>query len=111
MRVQIRGRGLSLTGDLRARVERHLGLALGRFADRIGSVTVQFSETDGHKRCQIDVGLRPRKVCVEEVHAESFAAFDHASARVSSSIARALDREQEWKQQASWPGPPNQPKT
>jgi ribosome hibernation promoting factor len=96
VRIQIRERNLKLTGDLRAHVERRLGFALGRFAARIGRVTVRLSGTRGaDKRCEIEVGLLPKSVTVEDTDADLFAAVDHAARRVSRSIARALERERE----------------
>jgi len=101
MKIQIREHDVEVTKILRSHVERRLGLALGRFAERIGRVTVRFSESDGHqraldKRCQIEVGLRPTSVRVEDVDADPFIAVDHAADRVSRSVARALERQRDW---------------
>src|SRR5882672_10463633 len=90
MKIHIRKRNVEVTKILRAHVESRLGLALGRFGERIGRVIVRFSDTDGHrsaldKRCQIDV----------------FVAVDHATDRVSRSVARALEREHEWDEGSS----------
>jgi ribosomal subunit interface protein len=109
LKVQIRERDIKVTEVMRAHVERRLGLALGRFAGRIGPVTVHFSENDGSKHCQIDVGLRPRKVRARDAGADLLVAFNYASDRVSSSVARALDREQDWAN--TRPRPPGESKT
>ncbi len=106
MKIQIRGRNVELTKVLRAQVERRLGFALGRFGERIGRVLLRFSGTDGHhggadKRCQIDVGLRPRSVRVEHTDVDIIVALDHAADRASRSVARALERERRWEE-----GPP-----
>ncbi len=103
MKIQIRERNVKVTDILRSHVQRRLGLALGRFGERIGRVIVRFSGTDGHpsyldKRCQIEVGLRPRSVRVEDMDADLFTAVDHAANRVSRSVARALDRQRDWDQ-------------
>lgn len=100
MKIQIRSRNVSVTTVLRAHVECRLGFALGRFGEQIGRVIVWFSDPNGHwggsaKRCQIDVGLRRRSVRVEDTDADLFAAVDHATDRVSRSVARALERERE----------------
>jgi ribosomal subunit interface protein len=96
MRIEIRGRNLELTDVLRAHVERRLGLALGRFAARIGRVTVRLTGDRGaDKHCAIEVALRPTSVKVEDTDADPFAAVDHAARRVSRTIARALERERE----------------
>jgi ribosome-associated translation inhibitor RaiA len=47
------------------------------------------------KRCQIYVGLHPRSVQVEDNDLDLFVAVDHATDRVSRSVARALERERE----------------
>ncbi|MGZ6124866.1 MAG: ribosome hibernation-promoting factor, HPF/YfiA family [Myxococcales bacterium] len=101
MKIQIRERNVEVTKILRAHVESRLGLALGRFGERIGQVIVHFSDTDGHrsgldKRCRIDVGLRPRSVRVEDMDVDLFLSFDHATDRVSRTVARALEREHGW---------------
>jgi len=106
MKIQIRGRNVELTKILRAQVERRLGFALGRFGERIGRVLLRFSDTDGHrggadKRCQIDVGLRPRSVRVEHTDADIIVALYHAADRASRSVARAIERERWWEE-----GPP-----
>lgn len=100
MKVEIRERGVEVTEVLRAHVERRLGLALGRFADRIGRVTVRFSGANGRTgeqatRCRIDVSLRPRNVRAGDTDADLFAAVDNASDRLSRSVARILELESE----------------
>jgi ribosomal subunit interface protein len=106
MKIQIRERNVVVTEILRAHVESRLGLALGRFGERIGRVIVRFSHSDGQrsgldKRCQIDVGLRPRSVRVEDMDIDLFVAVDHATDRASRSIARALERERVWDEGSS----------
>ena len=103
MKIYIRGRNIKLTKVVRTRVERRLGFALGRFGERIGRVLLRFSDANGHrgdldKRCQIDVGLRPRSVRVEHTDADLFLALDLAADRASRSVARALERERQWEE-------------
>ncbi len=98
IKIQIRRRDVEVTDILRIHVEHRLSLALGRFADRIGNVIVRFSLLDdersgAHKRCQIEVGLRPQRVEVEDIDADLFAAVNHATDRATRSVARALDPE------------------
>jgi hypothetical protein len=76
-----------------------LGLALGRFGDRIGSVVGRLWEETDHggpqgKRCRIEVALPPRKVCVEEADVDLLIAINRAAQRASRSVAHALEREQ-----------------
>jgi ribosomal subunit interface protein len=100
VKVEIRERDVEVTEALRAHVERRLGLALGRFGDRIGRVTVRFSGPNGSAgqpvtRCQIDVTLRPQNVRAGDTDADLFVAVDQASDRVSRSVARILELENE----------------
>ena len=99
-KIEIQQRNIEITDVVRTHVQDRLGLALGRFADRIGRVIVRFSQADGHAtgadtRCQIEVALRPRSVDVEDTDADLFAAVNHAVDRASRSVARALERERQ----------------
>jgi len=103
MKIHIRGRNVELTDVLRAHVERRLGFALGRFGQRIGRVLLRFSDMNGEggyvdKRCQIDVGMRPRSVRVEHTDVDLFVALDRAADRASRSVGRALERERQWEE-------------
>jgi putative sigma-54 modulation protein len=98
IKVEIQHRNMEITDVLRTHVQYRLGFVLGRFADRIGRVIVRLSHADSHasggdKRCRIEVGLRPRRVDVEDTDADLFVAVNHATDRASRSIARALERE------------------
>ena len=99
-KIEIQQRNIEITDVLRTHVQDRLGLALGRFADRIGRVVVRLSQADRHPsgadaRCQIEVGLRPRSVDVEDTNVDLFAAVNHAADRASRSVARALERERQ----------------
>jgi len=98
IKVRISQSDVDVTDVLRVHVERRLGLALGRFADRIGRVIVRFSPADtdasgAYKRCQIEVDLRPRRVEVEDTDVDLFTAVNHATERATRSVARAVDWE------------------
>ena len=100
MKIQFRDRDVKVTEVLRTHVARRLGVALGRFGERIGGVIVRLSDIKGRlggldKRCEIRVGLRPRFVHAEDTDSDPFAAVVHASDRVSRSVGRALERERE----------------
>jgi len=105
LKVHVWGRDVEITEVMRAHVKRCLGLALGRFGERIGQVTVRISGAGVDNRCRIDVGLRPRKLRIEGMDADPLRAVDHAAERVSSSVARALEREREWDERALQPEP------
>jgi ribosomal subunit interface protein len=97
MRIHIPKSEVDVTDVLRVHVERRLGLALARFADQIGRVMVRFSNADGdadgaHKRCRIEVGLRPRCLGVEDIDVDLLAAVNHAIDRASRSVARTLEQ-------------------
>jgi putative sigma-54 modulation protein len=98
MRIQIRGPKSDVSQRLRGHVERRIGLALGRFAPRIGRVLVQFSPVGTERRCHIEVSLSAQSVLAEDVHADPFAALDNAATRLSRFIARAIERELAWDQ-------------
>jgi ribosomal subunit interface protein len=91
MKVKILWPGTVVTATLRAHVERRLGLALGRFGDEVGVVTVRFSTKDAEKQCEISAALRVREVHVEDAHADPLRAVDHAAARLSERVALAVD--------------------
>jgi ribosomal subunit interface protein len=100
VKIRLSARNVTLTDRLRVHVRRRLELALGRFGDRIDKVSVRFTDTDAgggpsQKQCRIEVGLHPRPVTVEDVDADPFAAADGATDRLSRSVTRALEREQD----------------
>jgi ribosome-associated translation inhibitor RaiA len=95
MNLRIRGPEGIVTAALRAQVETQVGLALGRFADRVGPITVRFSNKNARIRCQIEVALRPRVVHVEEDDDNPARAAEHAIGRVDGPVARAVERAHE----------------
>ena len=109
MRVQIRGGGVKVTKVLRAHVALTLGLALGRFSDRIDKVMVQFADDRGEACCRVAVSLKARRIEVEGVKDNRFAAVVHAAERASKSVDRALDREL-WSEDGARPPPAGKPK-
>lgn len=102
MNVEIRAHGAALTEDIRSYVQRRLHFALGRFALRVGRVTVRLSDLNGPRggvdqTCRITVERLPsRQIVVQEcVDADLYAAIDDATTRIGRSFARALQRERE----------------
>src|SRR5688572_7572221 len=93
MNILIRNRNVEVTDGLRAHIEKRLGFTLGRFGAQIGRVVVRFTDGGDEKRCEVQVGLRPRVIRAEDADKSLFAAVDHASARASRSVARVLERE------------------
>jgi len=95
MKLQIRdGTGARVSKIVRDHVQGRLGLALGRFGERIERVLVRFSRVGGERHCSIEVGLRAATIRTEGLHDDALAAVDHAISRAVSSITRTLEREQ-----------------
>jgi ribosomal subunit interface protein len=100
VKIRLSARNVALTDRLRVHVRRRLELALGRFGDRIDKVDVRFTDSGAgrgpsQKHCRIEVDLRPRPVTVEDADIDLFAAADGATDRLSRSVARMLEREQD----------------
>jgi ribosome-associated translation inhibitor RaiA len=98
MKIRIEQKNGVLTETQRSRAERRLAWSLGRFSDRIGRVTLRIALADDRAgstciRCRIDVGLNPRRLSVEETDVDPLAALERAADRVSRTVARALERE------------------
>jgi ribosomal subunit interface protein len=92
MNITIHWPGTPVTAALRARVKQRVGLALGRFGDGIGQVTVRFAAEGRVNRCEIHVAVRVRELRVEHADADPARALDQAAARLSERIALALER-------------------
>jgi len=103
MKLRIRGPRATLTAALRTHLALQLGLALGRFGERIGPVSVRLSASGKESRCEIEVGLLPNKLLVEEQHTDPLLAVNQAVGRVGSRVARAIERELDLRGDASWP--------
>ena len=97
MRIEIRGRGLTTSDGLRARLERRLAFALGRFAPRIGRVRVRLEDVNGprggvDKRCRLEVAIHPDlTVVVEEPDPDLYAAIDRAADQTGQALGRAAE--------------------
>jgi len=98
MKIQFRELNIQITEVLRARVQRRLGLALGRFGARIDKVIVRLEDSEvlggnTETHCQIDVRLSSRTVSARDTDSDLVAAVNGAAGRVSRSVARVLERE------------------
>ena len=90
--------GIEITDEVKTKVESRLRLALSRFSSQIARVTVELSATDnsGHKKCRIELYLRPtRKIVVEDADADLDAVIDRAATQIARSVERKLRRERE----------------
>lgn len=99
MKIDIRSNNVKVTEALRTHVERRLGLALGRFAERIRCAIVRFSDAGERPsgptvRCHIDVVLRPSgSVWAEDMDDDLIASVNNATDRVSRSVGLAFERD------------------
>ena len=99
MDVHIQIRGTDLTEAIRNYVERRLCFSLGRFASRLGRVSVRIADVNGprggvDKACRISVKLvhSGETVVQETVDANLYVAIDHATDRIGQTCGRDLRR-------------------
>lgn len=97
MQILISNGSIKLTRLLKEHIEKRVGLALGRFADRIRKVSVKFlpGVSNGklaEKLCRIDIAMR-KKVSVESSHSDPFAAVNRALDHAISRVSKVLDHE------------------
>src|SRR5918998_2163446 len=96
--LNIRGVNYELGDELEQYIERRLRFALGRFAGRIGRVTVRLSDVNGprggvDKRCQIVVALVPRGVVMVEGSGDDvFALIARTAKRAGGAVLRERER-------------------
>ena len=114
MAFELRVRNGEVTPELRGHVERRLGFALGRFGDRVASVTVSLEDLNGPRggldqRCRIEVGLVPSgKVMAEATDVEAVAAVNRAAERIARRVRNEFDRRRATRRRGSTrePGQP-----
>lgn len=98
MNIEIRCQDFKVSEAMRAYTERRLNFALRKFAGKIGSVMVRFSDVNGprggaDKLCRISAEVPPwRAVSMHAINADLYAAIDRAAARIERSLARQLRR-------------------
>ena len=98
MRIDIQGRGLSLTAPLLDHTQRRLRFALTRTSDRIKRVVVRLGDTNGQrggedKYCKIRVVLEHAPpVLIEDAGAELYAVIDRAAERAGRNVAKHIER-------------------
>ena len=98
MRIDIQGRGFSLTAPLLDHTQQRLRLALTRSGDRIRRVVVRLGDTNGprggeDKFCKIQVvldGAPP--VLIEDAGADLYAAIDRAADRAGRNALKHVAR-------------------
>jgi len=94
MQVEFRIQNTDTDGVLKGYIERRLRFALGRFGDRVGTVSVRISgNASNDNECWINTELRPfGAVTVQETAADLFAAIDRATGRIGRLFGRELQR-------------------
>ncbi len=96
MEVEIRGKGLYVTGGLSTYIQRRLGLALGRFDRRVERVLVRVEDVNGpkggiDKQCRVAVVLPHSTTAVMESKASNVrVAINRAVAKASRYVAGRL---------------------
>jgi ribosomal subunit interface protein len=105
LKIRIHGKPRAVDPTLRAHIQRQITLALSVFGDDVASIVVKLSPGGvAARRCELEVGLRPRTVRVEDTDTDLFVAVDNAVRRLTRAVARALERERTW--QDGHPSPP-----
>jgi putative sigma-54 modulation protein len=97
--IVIRARGFSITGGLRAHVERRLAFALDRFVEQVARVSVTMGDVNGprggrDKSCRVEVLVRDgRAVRATALDADAYAAIGAAVRRAARGLGRRMGRE------------------
>ena len=101
MRIDIQGRGFSLTAPLLDHTQQRLRFALTRSGDRIKRVVVRLGDTNGprggeDKFCKIQVVLEHAPpVLIEDAGADLYAVIDRAAERAGRNVAKHVERRRE----------------
>jgi len=95
MKIQIRSRGLTLTGKQCVQLEHDIALLLARFGERIDRVRVTITPATetGFKCCEIEIRMKPQVVRVVHSDPDVLVAVGHAAQRAARSVSRAIDNE------------------
>lgn len=98
MQIEIHGRAVPITEQLRGHIERRLRFALDRFAGRIRRVRVSVGDLNGprggnDKRCRLAILLAPSATIVmEDRDSNIYVAIDRVADKAGRSIGRRLNR-------------------
>ena len=109
MELKLRVRHADFPETLRAYVERRLGFALGRFANRIGRLTTRIDDVNGprggiDKLCCINARLIPTgTVVMHAVDANAVVAIDRVADRIARAVRRKLQRRRDRRRRSSRP--------
>jgi ribosome-associated translation inhibitor RaiA len=98
MRIDIQGRGFSLTAPLLDHTQRRLRFALTRSGDRIKRVVIRLGDTNGprggaDKFCRMQVYLEhAAPVLIEDSGADLYAVIDRVAERAGRNVAKRVGR-------------------
>jgi len=101
MKLEIRGRDIEITDMLRTYVQRRLGFALDRFAERIRIVRLKVGDMNSarggvDKRCQLAISLAHSSPITLESRASTVqGAIDRIAGKVGSLVERRFGRKHE----------------
>lgn len=101
MKTVVRARKIPMPAATLHKVEVRLGVALGRFGERIARVVLRVSNTNPgegplQKCCEIVVFLESRRILVEGRSVDLLEAVDRAARRAARSVTLTLDRQPSW---------------
>jgi putative sigma-54 modulation protein len=97
--IVIRARTFSITGGLRAHVERRVAFALDRYVEQVARVSVIMGDVNGprggrDKSCRVEVRVRDgRAVRATALDADAYAAIGAAVRRAAGALGRQMGRE------------------
>jgi hypothetical protein len=114
MRIDIQGRGFSLTAPILDHTQRRLRFALARNGDRIRRVVVRLGDANGprggvDKFCRMQVYLEHAPpVLIEDSGADLCAVIDRVAERAGRNVAKQVERVRE-NARLAMPQPPASP--
>ena len=98
MKLELRSKGVQMTGGLRSFIEKKLRFALGRFSHRVRRVRVWLTDINGPRggediQCHIRANLGwAGAITIKETRRDAFAAVASASKRAGQHLSRHLSR-------------------
>lgn len=98
MQLEIHGKDIPITEQLRGHIQRRLSFALERFAARIRKLRINVADLNGprggvDKRCRVAIVLIPSQtIVIEERDSNIYVAIDRIGDRAGTCIGRRLKR-------------------
>lgn len=98
--LSIQARGFKLTGSLKERVSKRIGLILGNIGHPITGVDVRLSDINGprggvDKKCQVLIHLSGQSdVIVTDIQHDLYHAIDRAAGRAIRTVRRRISQKQ-----------------